>query len=54
MMMMMMMMMGLGSKGITCVNCGERFIRGSRDVGQYCSEDCRPLVDDDDIEEVSE
>jgi len=51
---MMMMMMGLGSKGITCVNCGERFIRGSRDVGQYCSEDCRPLVDDDDIEEIDE
>jgi len=45
-------MMGLGSEGITCVNCGERFIRASREVGQYCSEDCRPLVDDDDIEEI--
>jgi len=47
-------MMGLGTEGITCVGCGERFVRTSRDVGEYCSEDRRPLADDGDIEEIDE
>jgi len=47
-------MMGLGTEGITCVGCGERFVRASREVGQYCSEDCRPLVGDDDAKEDGE
>jgi len=44
-------MMGLGTEGVTCVNCGERFIRASRDVGQYCSEACRPLTEDEEVSE---
>jgi hypothetical protein len=36
----------IGREGITCLDCGERFVRARGYVGQYC-EDCHDGGDRD-------
>jgi len=43
-----MMIVTLTDNSITCVECGDEFMKGNSFVGEYCL-DCRKLADEYDI-----